>query len=398
MFKDLSVTPPDPILGLSQLFADDPNPNKVGLTVGVFQDASGQTPILPSVKTAEQELLARQASKAYIGQAGDPAYLDGMRTLLLGDTLAAETRQRVELLQTPGGCGAVRIGAELAQMATRGRIWVSTPTWANHYPLLEAAGLRVFEYPYYDVAAGEIDFEAMLIALGRAEPEDLVLLHGGCHNPTGADLTETQWDQVISLCAERTLIPFIDNAYQGFAYDLDRDAYGIRQAVANLPTVLVAASCSKNFGLYRERTGALLMAMDSAATAAAACSQSKSLARRSYTMAPYHGGGIAGFILGSAELRAQWTEEVAAMRGHLDRMRIQLAEALAARQAPRDFSFIATQRGMFSLLGLSQEQVLKLREDYGIYALGSSRINVAGLADSNIDYVADGIVSVLRDS
>ncbi|MEM6708983.1 MAG: amino acid aminotransferase [Pseudomonadota bacterium] len=396
MFSELEVTPPDPILGLSRAFADDPRPDKVGLTVGVFQDEQGVTPILKSVKTAEARLLANQDSKAYIGQAGDPAFLEGMRTVLLGPDLAAATRTRVHLLQTPGGCGAVRIGAELAALATPKRIWVSDPTWANHYPLLQSAGLRVFEYPYYDSEGSTLTVDAMLTALGRAEPQDLVLLQAGCHNPTGADLSREDWDRVLALCLERRLIPFIDNAYQGFAYGLDEDAYGLRAAVERLPEVLIAASCSKNFGLYRERTGALLIAMQDDRTATAAHSQAISLARRSYTMAPFHGGGIAGLILSSDELRSEWQAEVSAMRAHLNGMRVGLARALAERQAPRDFSFIEQQRGMFSLLGLSPMQIDRLRDDHAVYALRSSRINVAGLSEAKLDRVAEAVTAVLR--
>lgn len=396
MFEDLEVTPPDPILGLSQRFAADPNPKKVGLTVGVFQDSTGATPILETVTLAEGRILAEETTKTYTAQAGDATYLEGMRSLLLGRELGPATADRVRLIQTPGGCGAVRIGAELAQLATRGRIWVSSPTWANHYPLLQAAGLTVFAYPYYNTATSEIDFADLLISLGRAEPQDLVLLHAGCHNPTGADLTREQWDQVLALCLERQLVPFIDCAYLGFAAGLEQDAYPIRAAIERLPSVIVAASCSKNFGLYRERTGALLMAMSDSATATAAQSQALSLARRSYTMAPFHGARIAGLILESATLREQWEAEVDAMRTHLEAMRRRLTEELAARQAPKDFSFITGQFGMFSMLGLSAEQMQRLRDEHAVYGLDSSRINVAGLSEASVGYVAEAIVKVLH--
>lgn len=401
MFDRLELLPADPILGLGQQFAADPNPDKVGLSVGVYQDASGNTPILTSVKRAEAQLLAAQRSKAYIPQAGDPRFLEGIGRLLLGEALANEAQSRVALVQAPGGCGALRIAAEVAYAANRtARIWVSTPTWANHFPLLQAAGFELLTYPYYDAASASIEFDAMCTALRRARKGDIVLLHACCHNPTGADLTHEQWDRLLELLAERELVPFIDSAYQGFAEDLDEDIYGLRAAVERLPNVLAASSCSKNFGLYRERTGVMLFAGQDAAQANAARSHALSLARRSYTMAPFHGGGIVGEILASAELNTLWRSEVAAMREHINRMRTALADALAQHQAQRptggDFSFIANQRGMFSQLGIDRDAIARLRSEYGIYVLDDSRMNAAGLSENNVDYVASAIAATLR--
>lgn len=399
MFEHLDLLPPDPILGLGQQFAADPNPDKVGLSVGVFQDEDGNTPILDSVRQAEAAVLRAQTTKAYIPQAGDPSFLEGITRLILGPELAAQSSERIAVVQGAGGCGALRIAAEVAHAANPDAvIWASTPTWANHYPLLESAGFVLKAYPYYDPQRSEIDFAAMIDGLKAAKAGDLVLLHASCHNPTGADLTPGQWDALLALLAERELIPFIDSAYQGFANGLEEDAYGIRAAVERLPNVLVAASCSKNFGLYRERTGAMLFAGRNRTEADAARSHALSLARRSYTMAPYHGGGIVGAILGSAELEALWRSEVDAMRGHINGMRVALATALAERQVGKDFAFVESQRGMFSLLGLSEPAIARLREAHGVYLLKSSRMNAAGLSAANVPVVADAIAEAIRST
>ncbi|MGI9326139.1 MAG: aromatic amino acid transaminase [Pseudomonadales bacterium] len=397
MFEHLDQLPADPILGLGQQFQADPNPNKVGLSVGVFQDASGNTPILASVKKAEAAILAAQQSKAYIPQAGDAAFLQGITELVLGSELAQSSADRVAAVQAAGGCGALRIAAEVAYAANpAARIWVSTPTWANHFPLLQSSGLELLSYPYYDETTSEIEFEAMCTALGHARAGDLVLLHASCHNPTGADLRSEQWDRLIELMAKQRLVPFIDSAYQGFAVGLEEDAYGIRAAVERLPNVLVASSCSKNFGLYRERTGVMLFAGQNSEQAQAARSHALALARCSYTMAPYHGGGIVGQILGDPTLTAMWREEVASMREHIQKMRVALSEALAQHQCPKDFSFIGRQRGMFSLLGIDREAIARLRAEYGIYVLDSGRMNAAGLSAANIPVVAEAIATVIR--
>ncbi|MEM1230657.1 MAG: amino acid aminotransferase [Pseudomonadota bacterium] len=397
MFEHLDLLPPDPILGLGQQFAADPNPAKVGLSVGVFQDASGNTPILRSVRQAEAQVLKAQTTKAYIPQAGDPSFLTGITRLVLGSELAEAAADRVAVVQGAGGCGALRIAAEVAHAANpAAQIWASSPTWANHYPLLEAAGFKLQPYPYYSAADDAIEFDAMLSGLEAARAGDLVLLHASCHNPTGADLSHAQWDQLLTFMAERQLVPFIDSAYLGFANSLDDDAYGIRAAIERLPNVLAAVSCSKNFGLYRERTGAMLFAGRDRKEADAARSHALALARRSYTMAPYHGGGIVGAILGSSELETLWRSEVDAMRDHINGMRRALATALAERQVNRDFSFIESQRGMFSLLGISEAAVAHLREQHGVYVLKSSRMNAAGLSEQKVPVVADAIAETLR--
>lgn len=303
MFENLNVLPADPILGLNQTFQQDSNPDKINLSVGVYQNAAGLTPIFSAVKKAEQELIDNQPTKSYAPQAGDPAFIEHMTKLLIGDHLAGELKERVATVMTPGGCGALRMGAELLVKAKQDvTVWVSNPTWANHYPLLESAGLKLEAYTYFDTATNSIDFDGMMESLNAIPQGDVVLLHGCCHNPTGADLTQAQWDKVIALLAERDLTPFIDVAYQGFGDSLDDDAYGMRQAIKHLPEVLIASSCSKNFGLYRERTGAVLVVTQTESQTAAAKSHILSAARRSYSMSPFHGGGIVGHLLSDEQL------------------------------------------------------------------------------------------------
>ena len=285
MFEQLNILPADPILGLNQTFQQDKNPNKINLSVGVYQNAKGTTPIFSAVKTAERELLAAQTTKAYAPQAGDPAFIEHMTRLLLGDDLVEQLGDRVATVMTPGGCGALRMNAELLVGSNpNATCWVSNPTWANHFPLLQSAGLTLKTYDYYSAETHGVDFSAMLESLNLIPKGDVVLLHGCCHNPTGADLTQAQWDSVIDVLSERELVPFIDVAYQGFGDSLVDDAYGLRQAVSRLPEVLVASSCSKNFGVYRERVGAALVITATASQTAAAKSHILSAARRCYSI------------------------------------------------------------------------------------------------------------------
>jgi aspartate aminotransferase len=396
MFNHLDLLPADPILGLSQVFAKDKCSDKVNLSVGVYQDDRGNTPVLDIVRHAQEIMLDEQTSKAYIAQAGDPGFLSGMSELVLGPIAAKLTaNNRVATVQTPGGCGAVRIASEVINKCKPGgKIWISIPTWANHQPLVSSAGLTIAEYPYYDRKTKTIFFDEMMAALGQASRGDVVLLHACCHNPTGADLNTAQWDSLAELCKANDLLPFIDFAYQGFGQGLQEDAYGVRKMAEELDELVVAASCSKNFGLYRERVGAMIFIGNTSNATAAAKSHALSEARRSYTMAPYHGAGIVGYILNNAELRADWETELADMRGRINSMRKRLFNGLNQAQSSTDFSFIGSQWGMFSFLGINVEQVLELRNKYGIYILESSRINVAGISDSNIDYVVEKIAQV----
>ena len=396
MFESLDLLPPDPILGLNQKFKQDSNANKVGLTVGVYQDRNGLTPVLSAVKKAEQQLINEQQSKVYIAQAGDPDFLTGMKQLLLGQELASSAEERLATVMVPGGCGGLRIGAEVLNKAKPGAtIWLSTPTWDNHYPLLTGAGLQTKEYAYYDEATGLVNFDAMLDSISEIPAGDIVLLHACCHNPTGADLSQEQWKKVIDVVEQNNVIPFIDTAYQGFSESLDEDAFSIREAVKRLPEVIVVSSCSKNFGLYRERTGLLMMLGKDQKQAAAAQSQALSAARKAYSMSPYHGGGIVGKILATPELDSEWRKEVEEMRQRINSLRQEFVNQVNAKQSVKDFSFIAENRGMFSLLNISLEAVHKLRSDYSIYFLDSTRVNIAGLSTENIEYVTDAIAKVI---
>ncbi|HAY45675.1 MAG TPA: aromatic amino acid aminotransferase [Gammaproteobacteria bacterium] len=397
MFDHLDLLPADPILGLSQVFAKDNCTDKVNLSVGVYQDDNGNTPVLDIVRRAQQIMLDEQTSKAYIAQAGDAGFLSGMSELVLGPIAALlATDNRVATVQTPGGCGAVRIASEVLNKCNPGgKVWISTPTWANHQPLVTSAGLTIAEYPYYDRNTKTILFDDMMAALRQASRGDVILLHACCHNPTGADLSPSQWDSLADLCKENGLLPFIDFAYQGFGQGLQDDAYGVRKMAQKVEELVIAASCSKNFGLYRERVGAMIFIGSTGTATAAAKSHALSEARRSYTMAPYHGAGIVGYILNNAELRTDWETELANMRGRINGMRKRLCIGLNQAQSSTDFSFIGNQWGMFSFLGITVEQVLELRSKYGIYILESSRINVAGISDSNIDYVVEKIAQTV---
>lgn len=394
MLDVLEPLVPDPILGLMAAYNADPNPNKVDLGVGVYKDESGNTPVLASVQAAEAALLATQSSKSYLGSAGDSEFNRLMQLLQLGPGHAVVSANRAATVQTPGGCGALRLGAELIHRARPETvIWVSSPTWANHIPLLGSAGLEIREYPYYDYDNKGIRFDDMLDALQAASPGDVVLLHACCHNPCGGDLDEPQWRALAELLAAKGLVPFVDFAYQGFGEGLEEDARGLRIIADAVPELFIASSCSKNFGLYRERTGALTVVAKNAEQAATAHSQLCSVARGMWSMPPDHGAAVVAGILSSVELRPRWEQEVSAMRSRINGLRVQLVEQLAAAGAG-DYSFIARERGMFSFLGISAPQVAQLAADYSIYLVDSSRINVAGLNPGNIEYVAGAITAV----
>ncbi len=394
MFENLQALAPDPILGLMADFQSDPSPRKVDLGVGIYKNAEGSTPVLESVKAAEDYLLRQQASKAYVGPAGNPEFNKSLQSLLLGDSHPAVLSGRATSLQMPGGCGALRAAAELIVRARPGaRLWVSDPTWANHIPLLGSAGLRIVTYPYYSIEQSTIQFDAMLQALERAEPGDVVLLHGCCHNPCGADLDAGQWATLAELLQYRRLLPLVDVAYQGFGAGLEEDVAGLRLLAQVLPEVLVASSCSKNFGLYRERTGGLTAISATPAQANVVQSQVCSIVRSLWSMPPDHGAAVVAMILGSESLRPQWQQELAGMRDRIQRVRTQLVAGLASAEAG-DFGFISQQHGMFSFLGLAPGQVARLRKDFSVYMVESSRINVAGINPGNCDYVCAAIASV----
>jgi len=395
MLESLEPLAPDPILGLSALFRDDPRTDKVDLGVGVFRDAQGRTPVLPVVKAAESALLAEEDSKAYIDPAGVATFNAGMAELLFGSAHGALADGRVGMVQAPGGCGALRLAAELVKRAHRNaRVWVSEPTWANHMPLLGNAGLELETYPYYSAAEHKLRFAPMLDALEQTGPDDLILLHGCCHNPCGADLSRQQWQSIAELCEKTGAVPFIDIAYQGFGEGLEPDAFGVRLLAEKLPEVLITSSCSKNFGLYRDRVGALAIVSANQKQTAAAHSHALNLARGLYSMPPAHGGFIVGRILSDGTLRQQWEGELGAMCDRINTMRGLLSEHLTAA-TDRDFGFISRQRGMFSFLGISADEVLALRDRFGVYMVSSSRINVAGITADNVGYVAESVAAVL---
>jgi len=364
--------------------------------VGVYQNAKGATPIFTAVKKAEQELLNSQTSKAYAPQAGDPAFVEHVSALLLGNDLIGSLGDRVATIMTPGGCGALRMTAELlVESNPNTTVWVSNPTWANHFPLLQSAGLTLKTYDYYSPEAHGVDFAAMVESLNTIPMGDVILLHGCCHNPTGADLTKAQWDSVIDILAERELVPFIDVAYQGFGDSLVDDAYGLRQAAARLPEVLVASSCSKNFGVYRERTGAAMVITATPSQTVAAKSHILSAARRCYSMPPSHGGAIVGHLLSSGSLTAEWKAELEQVRLRMNNLRQGLANGLNDAQSKIDFNFVQESKGMFCYLGIPQQDVLTLRSEFGIYLLESTRINIAGLSEQNLPVIVERVADVI---
>ncbi|MDF1622583.1 MAG: aspartate/tyrosine/aromatic aminotransferase [Pseudohongiella nitratireducens] len=396
MFDQLSSLPPDPILGLMAAYRADSNPNKIDLGVGVYKDETGTTPVMKAVKAAESRLLSTQNSKAYVGPVGLDTFNDSVAELVFGKELTRKLGARRVTFQTPGGCGGLRLAAEFIQRIKPGsRILVSDPTWANHVPLLGDAGLEIETYPYYDRGSHSIRFDEMMAVLANAGPNDLVLLHGCCHNPCGADLTTEQWQAVATLANKNGFIPFIDLAYHGLGDGLDEDAYGLRLLAETVPEMIVVNSCSKNFGLYRERTGGLSIITASEQSSRAAASQVAAIARGIYSMPPDHGASVVAEILQDDTLRQQWDNELREVRQRINALRSQLVTALKARQVAEDFSFIEREKGMFSFLGLSVAQVQTLVMDYSVYLVDSSRINVAGINNSNIDYLADAIANVV---
>ena len=396
MFENLPLLPPDPILGLMVAYREDPNPNKIDLGVGVYKTERGDTPVLESVKQAERELLELEQTKLYIGPAGAPEFTSAMQALLLGSNHTALKEHRVASIQTPGGCGALRVAAELVKKSNpEATIWVSNPTWGNHVLLLGDTGLQIKSYPYYDAQSHGVCFDAMMTTLQQVAPGDLVLLHGCCHNPSGADLSKEQWQTLTQLASEKGFTPFIDIAYQGFGAGIDEDAYGVRLMAAQLPELLIASSCSKNFGIYRERVGTVLVVSQNTSQAQACVTQLARIVRGIYSMPPSHGAAVVAHILGNEELYRNWLNELDSMRDRIFQLRCQLFEKLKARGLGNNFAFITRQSGMFSFLDISPKQVQRLREEFSIYMTDDSRINVAGINNSNLDYLSDAIASVL---
>lgn len=397
MFQQLERLISDSILGLMAKYRADPFNQKVDLGVGVYRDLSGNTPILDCVRRAEKEVLAAQTTKSYVGAAGREEFNSAVEELALGSAHASRRDRRARTLQTPGGCGALRVGAELIKAAAPNAVvHLSDPTWGNHAPLLGDCGLKLDRYPYYDAATHELLFEAMLQRLQAAAAGDVVLIHACCHNPTGADLSPAQWQAVADLLERRGLVPFLDMAYQGFGSSLDQDAAAVRMVVERVPEALIAVSFSKNLGLYRERVGGLIVVSENAARADAVQSHMLHIARSIYSMPPDHGAAIAAKILAQPPLRREWLQELDAMRTRIQDMRTLLATRLREVTGDNSFDFIRTQHGMFSLLGVSREAVERLREKHHIYMTADSRMNLAGIMPNNVSYVAEAFAAERR--
>lgn len=395
MFEQLQPSQPDAILMLMGMYSQDPNPDKVDLGAGIYKNEQGQAPVLKAIKEAERRFFATEDTKAYIGPPGEAGFNQAISELIFGKDHPALRENRIRTIQTPGGSGALRVAAEMILKAQPGaRIWASDPTWANHIPLLSSAGVKLEQYPYYDTDRHTVNFDAMAGALEKVAAGDLVLLHGCCHNPTGADLTREQWQTVAQIAARRGFIPFIDSAYQGFAQGLDEDSYGARLLTEKLPELIVASSCSKNFGVYRERTGALSFVAANERIADICLTQMATVVRCLYSMPPTHGASLVRLVLTDPQLRAEWEHELTAMRNRINSMRALVAEKLQ-QATGRDFSFIASQNGMFSFLGISHDQVLRLRNEFSIYMVDSGRISIPGLTAANMGYFTRSMSAIL---
>jgi aromatic-amino-acid transaminase len=396
MFETLTAAPPDKIIALMGQFREDPRPGKIDLGVGVYKDAKGGTPIMAAVREAEKLLYERQSTKTYVGMAGDTLFNAAMIGLVFGEDA---DRARIRAAQAPGGSGALRILAELIARAKPGAtVWLSDPTWPNHVPLIRAAGVTTKEYPYFDAATGTVRFDAMMEALKKAAPGDVVLLHGCCHNPTGANLDHAQWEAVADILVSRGLFPFVDLAYQGFGDGLEEDAYGVRLLASRVPEMAVAASCSKNFAVYRDRVGTAFILGKGSAEADIAYSQLLSVARGMYSMPPDHAAAAIRIILEDKGLTASWKEELESMRQRMVSLREGFADALRRQSNSDRFDFIARHRGMFSRIGATPAQVERLRAEHGVYMVGDSRINVAGLPEDRLDTLAASIISVMGEA
>jgi len=397
MFESLRAVPADPILNLSILYRQDTNPNKVDLGVGVYKDEAGHTAIMEAVSRAQELILVEEDTKAYVGMAGSKRYCDLLAQTTLGAYHTVLTNNRFAVAQTPGGSGALRVLAEFINVAKPGAtVWAGNPTWANHSPIMQSAGLEIKQYPYYDKDTKAVDFDGMLATL-KAETKvgDVVLLHACCHNPSGADLSLEQWQATADLIKVKGLLPYVDIAYQGLGEGMDEDAAGLRLMANTVPEMVIASSCSKNFGLYRERTGTAIIISATEAQAHITQSQMNGLIRANYSMPPSHGALVVETILADPKLKQMWRDELKTMRKRIKHLRGQLVDAIKAEGVEQDFSFIERQHGMFSFLGINAAQVDQLVNEHSVYIVGSSRINLAGLNQRNIAYVAKAIAAVL---
>jgi len=393
MFDALKAQPQDKILQLIAMFREDTRADKIDLGVGVYKDPTGLTPVMRAVKAAEKKLWEAETTKTYTALAGEPAYNMAMRRMILDGAVAEE---RLASVATPGGTGAIRQALELVKLADpKATVWLSAPTWPNHPSIIKYLGIPMAEYRYFDAASGGVDFAGMMEDLGRVKPGDVVLLHGCCHNPTGANLTADQWAEAVELLAGRGALPLVDLAYQGFGDGLEADASATRLVAESFPEVLIAASCSKNFGIYRERTGILIAVSKDAEATKITQGNLAFLNRQNYSFPPDHGARVVTVILEDAVLTADWKAELEEVRLNMLGLREQLAEELRKATNSDRFDFVAHHRGMFSRLGLTEAQVNRLREEYGIYMVGDSRINIAGLNAKTVPVLARAVASVL---
>ncbi len=397
MFSQVELLPADPILGLIEAFNQDTNPNKIDLGVGVYRNAEGSTPIMRAVKEAESLLLAQETTKSYIGSHGDPLFAQHLLKLVLGEESPVIGKGRASLTQAPGGTGALRLAADFIKRSkTNKKVWISDPTWPNHYAIFDAAGVAWGSYRYVDTQSNQLNFPAFIEDLQQLPEGDAVLLHACCHNPTGFDLTQEQWQQVAEVLAERKLLPLLDFAYQGFGEGLEEDAFAVRLLAEKLPEVMITASCSKNFGLYRERTGAFIAVAANQSDMLKVRSQLAVVARSNYSNPPAHGSSIVATILSSDELSALWQQEVTEMRLRINQLRQEFVQALAPHGLAEKFACVAEQKGMFSYSGLKPHEVEQLQKDFGIYMVKTGRMNIAGYNQSNLGYLCEAIAQVCK--
>ncbi|GAB2650973.1 amino acid aminotransferase [Vibrio panuliri] len=392
MFSHLPEPTLDPILSLSVAYRNDSRAEKVDLGIGVYKNSKGETPIMQAIELAQKNVIATQKTKSYVGLAGCEEFNQSMVDLVLG---ASPVLDRVSVIQTPGASGALRMLGDLMKIAQPNTtVWLSNPSYVNHQPVMEAAGLKVKHYRYFCPKTKQVDSQQMLADLSQAGKDDVVLLHGCCHNPTGADIDFATWQQVTSLAEKNGFTPFVDLAYQGFGDGLEEDAAGLRYMAERVEEMMITTSCSKNFGLYRERTGAAIVLGKSARDAANARGKLLTMARATYTMPPDHGAALVKTVLQDAELKSIWREELDAMQKRLVSLRTALCHEFRTTHGRSDFDFIQAHKGMFTVLGFTPEQMIRLREEFAIYGVGDGRINIAGLTENDISYVADAILKV----
>ncbi len=397
VFSTVEMAPRDPILGLTEAFNADTRTTKVNLGVGVYYDDAGKLPLLRAVRAAEEARMKNAPPRGYQPIEGAPAYNKAVQDLLFGQGAALTAAGSVVTAQALGGTGALKIGADfLKRLLPQAKVYISDPSWENHRALFEAAGFEVDVYPYFDADTRGVRFDAMIAHLKALPASQIVLLHACCHNPTGADLTDAQWAEVVEVCKARNLVPFLDMAYQGFADGIDQDAVAVRQFVQSGLSFVISSSFSKSFSLYGERVGALSIVTASKDESARVLSQLKRTIRTNYSNPPTHGGAVVASVLATPELRSMWEEELGEMRERIRAMRTGLVDKLSARGVARDFSFVVRQRGMFSYTGLTVAQVDRLRDEFGIYAVSTGRICLAALNSKNIDYVADSLATILK--